>query len=131
MAVADLDVEKRLFVYGTLAPGQANHGLLEKLQGSWHKGTVSGHLYPNGLGPTTGYPVVDLTDPAQSIDGFMLISDALPSHWPVLDDFEGEGYRRVKTMVTLPDTSRLEAFIYVLDTSLVYSGQDQMNAGGR
>lgn len=119
MAVADLDVEKRLFVYGTLAPGQANHGLLEKLQGSWHKGSVSGHLYPNGLGPTTGYPVVDLTDPAQSIDGFILISDALPGHWPLLDDFEGEGYRRVKTMVTLPNTSRLQAFIYVLDTSLV------------
>jgi hypothetical protein len=34
-------------------------------------------------------------------------------------------------MVTLPDTSRLEAFIYVLDTSFFYSGQDQMNADGR
>ena len=77
MVVADLGVEKRLFVYGTLAPGQANHGLLVKLQGSWHRGTVAGHLYPNGLGPTTGFPVVDLTDPAQSIDGFILICQVI------------------------------------------------------
>jgi gamma-glutamylcyclotransferase (GGCT)/AIG2-like uncharacterized protein YtfP len=131
VTAADLDVERRLFVYGTLAPGQANHELLVNLQGSWHKGTVSGYLYPNGIGPTAGYPVVDLTGPAQSIEGFILISDALPGHWLMLDDFEGEGYRRVKTMVTLPDKSRLEAFIYVLDTSLVSPGRDQMNADGR
>ena len=111
----------RLFVYGTLAPGQANHGLLAKLSGTWQEGFITGFLYPKGFGPTAGYPVVDLENPVESVGGFLLTSTELPGHWSMLDDFEGEGYRRVKTMVALLDASRLEAFVYALDLGLLPS----------
>ena len=112
----------RLFVYGTLAPGQANHDLLAKLTGTWQEGFIRGLLHPNGYGPTVGYPVVELEKPVESIRGFLFISGALPGYWPTLDDFEGEGYRRVKTIVTLQNSSRLEAFTYALYTNLLPSG---------
>lgn len=121
MAYGSRHTACRLFVYGTLAPGQPNHGLLAKLPGTWQKGFISGLLYPNGFGPTAGYPVVDVEHPVASIDGLLFTSKALPAHWSALDDFEGEGYRRIKTRVTLLDKSRLEAFIYALDQSLLRS----------
>ena len=89
---------------------------------AWQEGFIRGLLHPNGYGPTVGYPVVELGKPVESIRGFLFISGALPGYWPTLDDFEGEGYRRVKTIVTLQNTSRLEAFTYALDTNLLPSG---------
>lgn len=119
----------RLFVYGTLAPGQANHGLLAELPGTWQAGSITGFLYADGIGPTAGYPVVDLDNPVSSVAGFLFTSPVLPGHWPMLDDFEGEGYRRVETVVTLPDQSRLEAFVYALDRS--FAATHALKTSGR
>ena len=107
--------DNRLFVYGTLAPGAANHGLLEKLAGTWQEGAVRGVLYPSGFGATAGYPVIDLAQTGGPVKGFLFTSAELAEHWPELDAYEGEGYRRVKATVTLADGSETEAFLYALD----------------
>jgi gamma-glutamylcyclotransferase (GGCT)/AIG2-like uncharacterized protein YtfP len=105
----------RLFVYGTLAPGMANHGMLQKMAGTWRRGSVSGLLHPAGTESTAGYPVVDLATTGTSVTGFLFTSSDLARHWDELDAFEGEGYRRVETRVTLADGSVTDAFIYALD----------------
>lgn len=46
----------RLFVYGTLMPGEINAGFLEPLRGSWQRGSVQGALSPQGLGRRAGLP---------------------------------------------------------------------------
>ena len=104
-----------LFLYGTLAPGESNHGLLEKLAGTWQAGSVVGALYPSGCGPTTGYPVIDLEKAVTPVKGFLFTSFELAGHWAELDAFEGAGYRRVKATVTIADGSETEAFLYALD----------------
>lgn len=109
------DSDCRLFVYGTLAPGASNHGLLEKLAGTWQEGTVHGVLYPSGFGPTAGYPVIDLEQTGRPVKGFLFSSVELADHWPELDAYEGVGYRRVKATVTVADGSEQEAYLYALD----------------
>ena len=104
----------RLFVYGTLAPGQPNEHFLRDLGGEWRAGTVRGHLYPNGIGPTLGYPALDLRQPTSVIPGLLFSSPRLAQHWLILDEFEGEGYQRVKTSVVCVGGTTLEAFIYAL-----------------
>lgn len=105
----------RLFVYGTLAPGQSNGHFLREIGGQWEAGQVEGYLYPQGIGPTRGYPALDLSQPITTIQGLLFSSSHLAEHWPELDAFEGEGYQRIKTNVTRPDGSVIEAFVYALD----------------
>lgn len=102
-----------LFVYGTLRPGRENAYLLERIGGSWEAATVTGRLYPQGCAQTEGYPVLILEgdDP---IKGFVFHSEHMQRHWPQLDQFEGDGYRRVLTEVRLEDNSPLTAYVYVL-----------------
>lgn len=105
----------RLFVYGTLAPGESNHDLIEKIDGTWQEGSVVGVLYPSGRGPTAGYPVIDLEKTGTPVKGALFTSCELADHWHELDTYEGAGYKRVKTTVTVADGSETEAFLYVLD----------------
>lgn len=104
-----------LFVYGTLAPGQTNHHLLQPLRGIWQRGWIQGTLYPEGIGQIRGYPVVDLEQPAKRIDGHVLLSEDLPGCWAQLDAYEGPGYQRVRTRVHLDDETSIEAWVYALD----------------
>lgn len=106
---------EHLFVYGTLKPGESHAHLLERIGGSWHKASVRARLYPQGIGPTSGYPVVILDPQGDPIEGYVFSADYLPQHWSDLDDYEGEGYRRVLTAVTLDEGGSLDAYIYVLD----------------
>ena len=114
-----LEARHRLFVYGTLAPGQSNHSLLKDLTGTWQEGTIRGTLYPNGLGPTVGFPVVDLVLEASKINGWLFVSEELPRHWQKLDAFEGPGYKRAITTVFLKNNSSINAFVYALDHSKI------------
>ncbi len=41
---------QRLFVYGTLAPGRANHKVLMNIPGSWETVTLRGTLLQDGWG---------------------------------------------------------------------------------
>lgn len=105
----------KLFVYGTLAPGQPNEHYLTPLKGTWQIATVRGTLHPEGWGATWGYPAVILDDEGDEVPGALLASDDLKEHWEILDEFEGEAYKRVIAPIKLPDGSSTEAYAYVLN----------------
>lgn len=104
-----------LFVYGTLRPNEINHYYLQPLSGKWLNASIQGTLYEHGLGPTTGYKVVDLSQPKQIISGMILFSDELAQAWPELDEFEGEGYVRELTTAIDNAGNEHQVFVYALD----------------
>lgn len=57
----------RLFVYGTLAPGQANADQLAGLRGDWQPACVRGVVLPDGWGAAAGYPGLILDDAAGEV----------------------------------------------------------------
>lgn len=114
MANSNKPADSRLATYGTLAPGRANNGQLADLKGSWRRGTVRGRLVAAGWGAELGYPGLILDPSGEAIEVQVFESPELPGHWPRLDAFEGNGYRRVVTRVRTPDGD-LEAWIYVID----------------
>jgi gamma-glutamylcyclotransferase (GGCT)/AIG2-like uncharacterized protein YtfP len=110
---------ERLFVYGSLQPGRENAHLLEAIGGSWQAASVKGILRPAGWGAAIGYPALTLDANGSVVSGFVFTSETLPQHWARLDEFEGEEYERVVTMVRLEDMSTVEAHVYVLHRSKV------------
>lgn len=88
-------VSHALAVYGTLAPGRANHHVVAPLGGDWMPGVVEGDLAPSGWGATLGYPALQPRAGGPLVAVQVLRSPALPRAWPSLDAFEGAGYRRV------------------------------------
>ncbi|MDJ0958155.1 MAG: gamma-glutamylcyclotransferase family protein [Arenicellales bacterium] len=104
----------RLFVYGTLAPGRANHDVLKDIPGSWVPATLRGTLLEQGWGAAMGCPGIIPTADGEEVEGFVLSSTHLASHWPRLDAFEGEGYERVSVTVRVNGTHDVEAYVYAL-----------------
>jgi len=47
---------RKLFIYGTLAPGKENHHVLSALSGDWQPATVRGTLVNAGWGAGRGCP---------------------------------------------------------------------------
>jgi len=47
------------------------------------------------------------------VSGLLFTSAVLAEHWDRLDEFEGEGYDRVLTTVTL-DGGEVQAYLYAL-----------------
>jgi gamma-glutamylcyclotransferase (GGCT)/AIG2-like uncharacterized protein YtfP len=107
------DIEHRLAVYGSLAPGKPNARKLAHLGGTWRKGTVQGRLVDEGWGASMGFPALILDGNAPAVVVDLLESPGLAAHWPQLDTFEGAGYRRVATTVDVAGEN-LAAYIYVL-----------------
>ena len=106
---------EKLFVYGTLGPGRPNAHVLQKIGGTWKAGFIWGKLFKEGWGAQMGFPGIRLADKVEIINGFVFYSDNLDQHWPELDEFEGDAYLRIKTMITLEDTKdTVEAYIYTL-----------------
>lgn len=105
-------VDRRLASYGTLAPGQPNHGQLADLPGEWRNGIVRGRLVPEGWGATLGYPALVLAADGPAVAVSLFESADLPGHWARLDAFEGSGYRRVVARVET-DAGSVDAWIYV------------------
>src|SRR5688500_12679656 len=99
----------RLFVYGTLAPGRPNAHLLADVPGKWEPATVPGTLIPEGWGAAAGYPGILLDDRGEKVAGYLFSSDDLAKEWDRLDTFEGAGYERVLTTVTLGDGRVVDA----------------------
>src|SRR4030081_1566929 len=99
------EANTRLAVYGTLRPGESNHHLLDDVPGTWVEGTVQGVRFV-----ANGYLAFILG--AGDVRVSVLTSDALPSHWARLDDFEGADYRRILVSVRLSSGAPLIANLY-------------------
>ncbi len=86
----------RLAVYGSLAPGESNHGIIEDIVGIWTPGFVRGDLLRQGWGTHVGFPGM-IWDPKSTnrINVQVFTSEDLPAHWERLDSFEGEDYLRI------------------------------------
>jgi gamma-glutamylcyclotransferase (GGCT)/AIG2-like uncharacterized protein YtfP len=87
--------ETRLAVYGSLAPGEKNHWVVEDLHGSWEAGFVQGTLENVGWGGAMGYPGMTWVPGGERFPVKLFISSNLPDHWDRLDEFEGQDYRRI------------------------------------
>ncbi len=107
-------MRQRLFVYGTLVPGGPNEHVLNAIGGTWAAASVTGTLRHEGWGAEMGYPGIVLDEHGTEIQGFLFSSDHLADHWTQLDAFEGEGYVRVVTTVSLGNNQRVDAYVYVL-----------------
>lgn len=88
--------DRRLAVYGSLAPGEPNHGQLAPLAGEWVSGlAVRGHLLAAGWADGLGYPALRWSPAGPSVPVELLVSADLPRHWDRLDRFEGSDYLRI------------------------------------
>src|SRR5262245_11854096 len=105
---------ERLFVYGTLAPGRSNAHMLAPVTGRWEQATVRGTLHPEGWGAAEGYLGIVLDKRGDDVQGLVFSSDELGAHWKRLDEFEGDGYQRVRTTARLQDGRLVEAYVYEL-----------------
>jgi gamma-glutamylcyclotransferase (GGCT)/AIG2-like uncharacterized protein YtfP len=98
--------EERLIVYGSLAPGGPNNFMLARLEGTWQKCIIRGRL-----GKYRGFKVFHYDPDGEEIQAWLFSSPALPQKYPVLDDYEGDEYRRILIPARLGDEEIL-AHIY-------------------
>ncbi|HET7844269.1 MAG TPA: gamma-glutamylcyclotransferase family protein [Xanthomonadales bacterium] len=103
-----------LFVYGTLAPGRENAHVLAGVAGEWRPASVRGTLHPEGWGAAFGYPGLVPDPHAGRVRGLVFASAELGAHWQRLDDFEGEGYERLRVDAELDDGTIVRAHVYAL-----------------
>jgi len=109
----------RLAIYGTLAPGEANHHHVADLGGSWQAAAVRGIRGRVEHGIHRGLPGMRL-DPAAPLQPVkLLVSQALPKAWARLDAFEGEEMQRL--LVPLEGTGGAHgvANIYTLRRAMI------------
>ncbi len=112
MSDTELEVEHRLVVYGTLAPGRPNAHVLADVPGEWSRGWVEGDLYEHGWGAVEGYPAMRPRAGGPRIDAYLFESAELPRHWAMLDAFEGDSYQRVEIVVFREDGTSTVGFVY-------------------
>ncbi len=85
----------RLAAYGSLAPGEPNHSVIESIRGEWTDGFVRGRLKRTGWGSGIGYPAITWNPGGDRVRVMLLVSPELPEHWKRLDEFEGTDYARI------------------------------------
>ena len=106
---------ERLFVYGTLAPGKPNRGVLESIPGTWEAASLKGKLLDEGWGSELGCPGIVPSDEGEEVEGFLFSSDHLSEQWSMLDEYEGTGYKRVPALVNTESGEYTEAYVYALN----------------
>jgi len=107
---------KRLAIYGSLAPGESNHGLIANVPGEYSDGFVHGELHAMGWGATIGFPAMRWNPSAAVFPVKLFVSEQLPHHWERLDRFEGEEYCRI--LVPVYDDAR------VIAVANIYEGRE-------
>ena len=80
---------RKLVVYGTLAPEQPNHNVVEAISGSWTRCVVRGSVRRQ-----LGFPVLSWNPSGPEIQAQLLVSADLPRSWSRIDEFEGSAYTR-------------------------------------
>ena len=103
---------ERLFVYGTLAPGEENHHWMEPLNGHWETATAPGRVAIQTQGVHTGLPCFIPSD-VDSVEGMIFSSEELGKIWEKLDEFEGSDYGRQLISVTTAKGFKVDAYVYV------------------
>ena len=95
--------EKSFIIYGSLAPNAPNHHIVEHIKGTWQAGIVKGQLEEKGWGVDFGYLGFKHVsgEEQKEIKAFILHSDELVDNWQLLDEFEGDGYRRLLALFEL------------------------------
>jgi gamma-glutamylcyclotransferase (GGCT)/AIG2-like uncharacterized protein YtfP len=88
--------DRALAVYGTLAPGESNHGQVADIDGRWIEAAIRGERFTARWRDTPGYPAFVPDPAADPVPILVLVADELPDHWDRLDAFEGPGYRRIE-----------------------------------
>ena len=113
--------QNSIIIYGTLAPNRPNHSKIEHINGKWIKGVVKGKLVKEGWGAELGYYGFKHSsiDEQENIEAFILFSDELADNWTYLDEFEGDGYRRILAKFELENGEVGVGNIYAInDTKL-------------
>ena len=103
-----------LFVYGSLQPGAENDSYLKHIKGTWKQGYVLGNLVTEGWGSQIGFPALRVNDQGDQIKGWLLESNDLSNNWKMLDEFEGQEYKRTVVHVHVNDGTKINACIYEL-----------------
>lgn len=80
---------RRLAVYGTLAPGEVNHFVIEPVGGTWSDVELEGEM-----GEWAGYPMFEWVTSGGHAKASLVESQTLASFWPRLDQFETDHYAR-------------------------------------
>ena len=89
---------ERLVIYGTLAPGRANHSVIEDLSGRYCDCAVHGRVTE-----VDGLPYFTWAPSGDSLGAQLFSSKQLPEKWDDLDRFEGDGYKRRLIPATTDD----------------------------
>ncbi|MDX5340036.1 MAG: gamma-glutamylcyclotransferase [Cyclobacteriaceae bacterium] len=106
---------ERLFVYGSLAPGEPNERFLKRISGTWQEGNIFGTLINSEWKSAGGYPGLKLDNPLNLVVGKVFSSSQLGDLWAELDEFEGtEHYARVLVPIFIKgEPLPVEGFVYV------------------
>ncbi len=107
--------ERKLAVYGTLAPGECNHDQVAALGGTWQRVAVRGRR------AVRDYPVFTWDEAAAATPMLLLESALLRAAWPRLDAFEGPDYCRILVPVALPSGEWDVANLYEARTPVLVS----------
>jgi gamma-glutamylcyclotransferase (GGCT)/AIG2-like uncharacterized protein YtfP len=98
--MSPVDRPTRLFVYGTLMPGEALWPALQPFVLAWERATAGGRLWDTGR----GYPAVRFDRGSRPVPGFLVTLDPQRAADAVaaLDAVEEEGvlYRRVEVVTS-------------------------------
>ena len=106
---------ERLFVYGSLAPGECNHDVMAGIQGEWQPGEIRGQLINPNWREAGWYPSFVIDDNAAWVKGQVFSSSCLSDHWSRLDAFEGERYLRSQTLANIYGDKLVQVFVYTLN----------------
>jgi gamma-glutamylcyclotransferase (GGCT)/AIG2-like uncharacterized protein YtfP len=117
-------VSRHLIVYGSLAPGGLNHGLLADFQGEWKEGWVTGELLERGWSAAMSYPALRWCPEGGKVPAHLFISDDLSGAWPRLDQFQELEYNRILATFWTQDGEVVVGNVYAMECDLKSSEEE-------